>query len=675
MRIPLLIGALAAVVPAAPAEDPFVKAKALWKRNINRPPLTFRLGAMRAMAKTKDARAIKLLAERYGSPRLPKDHERYLLARMAGEFLKDPKHAEALWQWMRKHRKDEDGWLWFNVLGAEARGKDLARIARLIRAKGNVFVRAAALEALAAAGRPEVLDLIPAMLGHPVTAESAAAVLRRRKNDLGTPEFREAALPVIALLDANQTGARTKLVIARQLARVFGVQDVTTEAVYWRRLLHYEEVKDSKGYTRAKGPRFFGIRATGARVVYLIDMSDSMTARLTSLEKSAARVRLPDLKLPWDTLGSRFDLARACLKLSLTQLSDGTRFMIVGFGGDARVFRSTKGLVRATRGNIIAAVRELDAIDPKPKTKDRPYGKLRGATNVHGAVRRAFQVRGRKLVREHEHVLGFRDGADTVFVLSDGLPTKDDFGAQDRFKGGKMTKDSETGETVERGAGSAVYYGPYRGVANLLGDVARLNLFRKVEMHCIGMGEADGKLLRGIADIGLGTYRSLGSIAKKGRVSSWWIIGPFDAKESASWADKEFPEDGVDLNKEHAFDKRKARWRRVAADKKGVLHLTRRFRPANGVAGYAYSTAHVEHDVAATLHLACDGGVRVWVNGALVHSRLEPSKLNDAAEKIDVKLRAGNNVLLVKACHGKGKWRLAARLKGAGGKDLPFIAE
>ncbi|MHC4493485.1 MAG: vWA domain-containing protein, partial [Planctomycetota bacterium] len=540
-------GVLLLLCAAAVArDDPFKKAKAVWDAKIDRPPLATRLKGMRALARTRDPRAMRLMAARYARPHLPKDHERYLLARLCGEYLTQPLHVEGLRAWMGRHRKDEDGWLWFNALRAEAKGTDVSRVVDLVRGKGNVFLRAAALEALAHAGRDEALAVIPGLPTHPVLARSCAAALRRRREALGTPAFRAAAVPVIALLEGKAVDPHTQLVIARQLARVFDVETVSPDPLYWRQLLGYQEVKDRKGTTRAGRPRFFGIEGTGERVVYLIDMSDSMTATLSALEQAAVRAMLPGLDLDWKKTRSRFDLARACLKRSLWGLLPQANYMIVGFGKKAEVFRSTKGLVRATRSNVAASVRELDAIRPGPRPPDRPYGTLWGATNLHGALLRAFQVRGRKLVKRREHVTGFRDGTDTIFVLSDGQPTTDDFAAKDLFKGGRVTTDTETGAQGHRGAGTINYGGPYRHRNNLLGDLARLNLFRKVEVHCIAMGEASSVLLPRMAGLGLGRYRSLGRLARGGYVDAWWVIGPFDAPHEKSWADAEFPEQGID---------------------------------------------------------------------------------------------------------------------------------
>ena len=110
------------------AEDAYTKALKAYQDRINRPPLTKRLGAMSALARTRDVRAIKLLAARYAKPRVPKDHERYLIARMCGEYLTAPAHVEPLLKFLKRHQKDADGWLWFNGMRAAAREPDVSPV-------------------------------------------------------------------------------------------------------------------------------------------------------------------------------------------------------------------------------------------------------------------------------------------------------------------------------------------------------------------------------------------------------------------------------------------------------------------------------------------------------------------------------------------------------------------
>ncbi len=77
----LLLALLLAPAAPAGAQDAYRKALETYREAIDRPPLVKRLTGMRPLAGTRDLRAIPVLGARYAKPRVPKDHERYLLAR------------------------------------------------------------------------------------------------------------------------------------------------------------------------------------------------------------------------------------------------------------------------------------------------------------------------------------------------------------------------------------------------------------------------------------------------------------------------------------------------------------------------------------------------------------------------------------------------------------------
>ena len=54
------------------------------------------------------------------------------------------------------------------------------------------------------------------------------------------------------------------------------------------------------------------------------------------------------------------------------------------------------------------------------------------------------------------------------------------------------------------------YPGPYREWNRILDDVRRMNLFRKAEIHCIGIGEVQFSQLEKLAKIGHGQSKNLG---------------------------------------------------------------------------------------------------------------------------------------------------------------------
>ena len=91
-------------------------------------------------------------------------------------------------------------------------------------------------------------------------------------------------------------------------------------------------------------------------------------------------------------------------------------------------------------------------------------------------------------------------------------PTYGDFTAWDVADVGTMKGNAEANDAkASRKRESLEFWCPYRWGVNLLRDLRRLNLFRKVEIHCLGTGEADRALLDSIAEVGLGRVRVVGS--------------------------------------------------------------------------------------------------------------------------------------------------------------------
>ena len=97
----------------------------------------------------------------------------------------------------------------------------------------------------------------------------------------------------------------------------------------------------------------------------------------------------------------------------------------------------------------------------------------------------------------------FDDGCDTIFLLSDGAPTWDDWPSNDSKDEGDHAGDPELG-AFQKDSDNLIFQGPYREAHNVIGDVIRLNLFRKVEIHCVGMGGAQMSILETLAMIGKG---------------------------------------------------------------------------------------------------------------------------------------------------------------------------
>ena len=80
--------------------------------------------------------------------------------------------------------------------------------------------------------------------------------------------------------------------------------------------------------------------------------------------------------------------------------------------------------------------------------------------------------------------------------------------------------------------------------------------------------------------------------------------------------------------------------------------------------GTAYAYALVKRAAAgpALLSLGSDDGVRVWVNGKLVHEHRGPRPLVFDEDRVPVQLGAGENTVLVKTEQRRGPWAFALRV-------------
>ena len=663
---PAWIAVLLLLASAAPGQDKFAQQRRAFERGMKRPPLGKRAGTISRFARTRDPRALTLLMKRYRKPRIPAEFERYLIASAIGKSFAADSFAAARRSALKSFAKDEHAWLWYQLgRGAGARPGG-AR---------PPFLRADRGLAPAAARDPADLAALPGLLKpeskpDELIVRAAASVLHAHRLRLGREDFRLAALAVIAHLSNEELPDAAKLVLARYLAHIFRVDQVSTHPLYWRRLLSHAERKQSAGPTGEARPRFFGVEATGDRILFLIDLSDSMLEPLTPQERLDAQ-RVPSGAeadsgaIDWKKVRTRFDLAKVFLARYLRALPPKVSFAVIGFGDEPYAPRSSKKIQRATAGRVKATLRDIDKLKPWGKDKLHPHGRLRGATNIHGAFRIAFRRTTARNLDDPAFIdaIGWKRGCDTIFLLSDGRPTSDDFAQNDEHKGGRLTVNPETGETKDSTAGSASFRGPYARSGHLAEDVERMNLFRKAEIPAIAMGSADEALMRRLARSGLGRYRAFGVRAKGGQLRYWRVVGPFEAGEPDQWQNA-LPPETKKFEWRARFGDRQ--WTiRDAGRRDGILHLAGAFGRTRNSAAFATAKFVPDRAGEARLRLGAEGGVRVWLNGELIVDALAPAEFKRDAHTVAVQLRAGENELRVKSCYASGpRWRIHARIDG-----------
>lgn len=516
-------------------------------------PLRYHIRAYESLAKSREPEAISELARRYEKPDLPKDQERYLMASSLSTIGKKGKDglAEALAAWREDANAAADAWLWRMALEVEIQLAGPEGAIEVARNSKDVALRGAAIEALAAASSEVLYDLIPELLQSPPKKEqaqiammgayaTALTALGNKKTQAETP-WKKLALTLVATLEDEDVPRAAKLVLARHLAAELDADSVVLEAAAWRTLLakRAQEAKERrKGgdkpapkadeaddeYVR---PRFFGVEVTGERICYLLDLSDSMAAPIPpewkpkGAPESGPKVRkkrkkgdLPtEADIPWYIVKTRFDVAREHLRVSLERLQPDQKFCVIGFGTRAEYIKGTKGMVKATPGNVKKVLKELDGIKIGAPQGERVHGTIWGDTNLHAGLKLAFATSKKGRVKGAGYVdpETFVSGADTLFVLSDGDPSVDDYTVTDVDYGdGKVITDKESKREGKERTMKMNFIGPYSNWPLLLEDTRRMNMLRELEIHVISVGDADEQALGMLANVGLGKLQVFG---------------------------------------------------------------------------------------------------------------------------------------------------------------------
>jgi hypothetical protein len=545
-------GAEAQAGPTDPKENTvsYGQRKAYYDSTLSRPSLRWRCRGIVTLASGSDFEALDVLFARYRRPEKPDDHIRYIIANVTKRYYEIEEITPRLTEFSNSLNMPVDSWYQYNVdlirskYGGNAELVEIAKNERL-----PMLRRATAIYGLERAGKGVLLPMIDELLEKRLPSKPADAgqllvacafALRHSASDFLDDDFEKTFETMGKLFDERRITDRTKLAMGRQFARMFKIDQVYSNWDGWRGALMAAQDRQRHGHNegrtsvRPPGPSFAGVPATGKHIAFVLDLSCSMLQRVNkpkdinpppprrNVTGRGSKGEDDDKRPPprdedlldWDKINNRFDLAREYLFLALDRLEPDMSFTVVLFGSTAERMAVTRGLVRATPGNIANVKRVLNAEKIGPRTQHKPLGTLRGDTNIHGGFLRAFEAVNGGAVTRYEYVdeKGYLEGVDTIFLLSDGDPNVDDFVETDIYEEGiRVVHDRESGAAAPK-TDNINYQGPYSQPDWLIMDIRRLNMFRQAEIHCIGLGkEANEGLLRRIADVGGGKVRMLGN--------------------------------------------------------------------------------------------------------------------------------------------------------------------
>ena len=188
------------------------------------------------------------------------------------------------------------------------------------------------------------------------------------------------AVPLLIERLAKESG-RLKQEVEKALRRIAGLT-FAYDLARWREWWEKEKdrfrpppLKKRIARKRRYGNSYYGIPVVSHRLIFIIDVSRSMAAKVGTGGRS------------------RLDLAKEALVQAMTRFTKETRFNIIFFHTAVRAWE--KKLTPATRKNQRKAEKFVRSMQPI------------GRTNIYGALKLAFQDKE----------------VDTIYLLSDGAPT------------------------------------------------------------------------------------------------------------------------------------------------------------------------------------------------------------------------------------------------------------
>ena len=150
--------------------------------------------------------------------------------------------------------------------------------------------------------------------------------------------------------------------------------------------------------------------------------------------------------------------------------------------------------------------------------------------------------------------------------------------------------------------------------------------------------------------------------AERKFITAWNLIGPFDAPDMDSLTVAYPPENETVLTARYSGKGGAGvSWKPVDASASGFLNLNELVTPNERVVVYALAYVHSPKAMKTSLLLGSDDGVRVWINGRLVHSNPAYRGAYPDQDRVPVALKAGWNPVLVKVLQGAGGFGLYVR--------------
>jgi hypothetical protein len=159
-------------------------------------------------------------------------------------------------------------------------------------------------------------------------------------------------------------------------------------------------------------------------------------------------------------------------------------------------------------------------------------------------------------------------------------------------------------------------------------------------------------------------YESDEFVQMLGFVERFKVIGPFGGPGADCFNTVYPPEQRID-----SLD-----WRTVSTDSTGYLNFLDHLSPTDWVCAYAYCKIVSPQARSAQIRLGTNDTATLWFNGEKVLSKNVERSASPDSDILPVRLRKGENTILIKVCNTEFNWGLYLRLSDRDGVALKELA-
>jgi len=144
-------------------------------------------------------------------------------------------------------------------------------------------------------------------------------------------------------------------------------------------------------------------------------------------------------------------------------------------------------------------------------------------------------------------------------------------------------------------------------------------------------------------------------------ITHWMLAGPYPAREGGSLFDDEFEPELKDSTVEwKPFELKDAK------DGNHIVHLDSLYGGINRAA-YMMTIIHSDSEQEALFAAGSDDGIKVWLNGELIHAKNAQRAVNPGEDRFIGKLNKGSNQLLCKIIQYQSGWGACMQIHSADG--------